>query len=380
MSGSVRRSDRRGRVAPLRLLALGILAALSGLAASPSPGAGTIDPPSRADIESVPILAYYYIWFDASSWERAKVDQPALGPYSSDDPAVMRQHVTWAKAAGIDGFIVSWKSTAVLDRRLEQLIAIATELDFKLVIIYQALDFSREPIGTEIIAEDLDRFIAEYADAPVFDVWGKPAIIWSGTWQFDEAEIEDVAGVRRDRLLILGTERSLDGIARISSMLDGNAYYWASVNPASNRGYEAKLRAMSDAVHDAGGRWIAPAAPGFDARLLGGSTVVDRRDGETLALELDAAIRSLPDAVGVISWNEFSENTHIEPSDTYGDRYLGLLAEWHALPPPHVPDLDSSASEGLDVSPLSRLAALLLVAGLAVVSFLATIRRTRTAS
>ena len=32
--------------------------------------------------------------------------------------AVMRQHVRWAKAAGIDGFIVSWKNTHELNRRL----------------------------------------------------------------------------------------------------------------------------------------------------------------------------------------------------------------------------------------------------------------------
>ena len=34
-----------------------------------------------------------------------------MGRYSSDDRDVMRQQVRWAKRAGIDGFIVSWKST-----------------------------------------------------------------------------------------------------------------------------------------------------------------------------------------------------------------------------------------------------------------------------
>ena len=65
-----------------------------------------------------PLFAYYYIWFNASSWNRAKIDYPLLGRYSSDDRGVMRAHVAWAKQAGIDGFIVSWKSTPVLNRRL----------------------------------------------------------------------------------------------------------------------------------------------------------------------------------------------------------------------------------------------------------------------
>ena len=39
-----------------------------------------------------------------------------------------------------------------------------------------------------------------------------------------------------------------------------------------------------------------------------------RRDGATLRQEYAAALSSSPDALGLISWNEFSENTHVEPS------------------------------------------------------------------
>ena len=40
-----------------------------------------------------------------------------------------------------------------------------------------------------------------------------------------------------------------------------------------------------------GGLWIAPAAPGFDARLIGGTTVVERKDGDMLRRQMDAAHR-----------------------------------------------------------------------------------------
>jgi hypothetical protein len=356
--------------ARLATLALVTVAGVSTLALAPS-----ARPPSHADIASVPLLAYYYIWFDPSSWDRGKTDQPLLGRYSSDDEAVMRQHVRWAKAAGIEGFIVSWKSTAVLDKRLESLMRIAAEEDFRLAIIYQGLDFKREPLGIELIAEDLDRFIAEYAADPVFRIWEKPLVIWSGTWEFTEAEIEDVAEPRRDRLLILGSERSLDGVARIAPLLDGNAYYWSSVNPATNSRHETKLREMGRAVHDAGGRWIAPAAPGFDARRIGGASVVPRAEGRTLAAELDAAVRSLPDAVGLISWNEFSENTHVEPSRAHGDRYIGLLADWRNRPPLDVADFDSSAPEGTDGATVGRFLALLFAMGLAGLGLAGAARR-----
>ncbi|HEX6034325.1 MAG TPA: hypothetical protein VFY83_07815, partial [Anaerolineales bacterium] len=47
--------------------------------------------PTHAPRETVPVLAYYYIWFDTESWNRAKTDYPLLGRYSSDDASVMRQ-------------------------------------------------------------------------------------------------------------------------------------------------------------------------------------------------------------------------------------------------------------------------------------------------
>ena len=75
-------------------------------------------PPAAATTQPDRLFAYYYIWFNAGSWNRAKIDYPLLGRYSSDDRGVMERHVSWAKRAGIDGFIVSWKSTPVLNRRL----------------------------------------------------------------------------------------------------------------------------------------------------------------------------------------------------------------------------------------------------------------------
>ena len=70
----------------------------------------------------------------------------------------MRQHIAWAKRAGIDGFIVSWKSTPVLNRRLERLADVAAAEHFKLLVIYQGLDFYREPLPAARVARDLDWF------------------------------------------------------------------------------------------------------------------------------------------------------------------------------------------------------------------------------
>ena len=300
---------------------------LSPTAVIASPSITETLAPTATPMETVPVLAYYYIWFDTDSWDRAKTDYPLLGRYSSDDATVMRQHVQWAKDAGIDGFIVSWKSTEKLNPRLDQLVKIADEENFKLSIIYEGLDFERNPLPITQVDSDLRYFINQYADHHVFDLFDKPMVIWSGSWEFSVPDIASVVQDKRDRLLILASEKNVEGYQRLSGLVDGDAYYWSSVNPYTHEGYLEKLVAMSDAIHATGGLWIAPAAPGFDARLIGGSRAIDRRDGETLRAELNVALQSSPDAIGLISWNEFSENSHIEPSQEHGDHYLEVIAE-----------------------------------------------------
>jgi Glycosyl hydrolase family 99 len=343
----------------------------------PTPSAASTASP-RMDLASVPMFAYYYIWFDPSSWNRAKSDLPLLGSYSSDDETVMREHIREAKSAGIEGFIVSWKSTTVLDRRLATLMRVAREEDFKLSIIYQGLDFAREPLPATQIADDLDFFLANYASDPVFDFFGKPLVILSGTWRFSEADISAITGPRHDRLSILASEQSVDGFERVADLVDGNAYYWSSVNPDTYPNYPGKLAAMSAAVHDAGGLWISPAAAGFDARLLGHTTVVDRQGGKMLERQLDASIKSFPDAIGLISWNEFSENSYVEPSRDYGDQSLQVLARLNKTNLTPISDFDSSAPAGVDASPgVGRLLAILVVLVIAVAGVGITARRQR---
>jgi len=283
--------------------------------------------PTGTPIATVPVLAYYHIWFDTESWDRAKTDYPLLGRYSSDDAGVMRQHVQWAKNAGFHVFFIGTTTTEKLNRRLEQLVEIASQENFKLAIIYEGLDFERNPLPVSQVDADLGYFINQYADERVFDLFEKPMVIWSGTWEFSAQEIASVVQDKRDQLLILASEKNVEGYQRLSGIVDGNAYYWSSVNPFTHDGYPEKLIEMSDAIHADGGLWVAPAAPGFDARLVGGQRAIERRGGETLRAELNAALQSSPDIIGLISWNEFSENSHIEPSQEHGDQYLEVIAE-----------------------------------------------------
>jgi Glycosyl hydrolase family 71 len=327
----------------LVVAALAVVLAASTLLAVPGPGRAQ----ERRKADSpVPVLAYYYIWFTHASWNRAKTDYPAVGRYSSDDATVMRTHIRWAKAAGIDGFIVSWQRTETLDRRLASLVEIAADEDFKLAIIYQGLDFSRHPLPVRTIRTDLTWFASRYATNPVFRLFDQPLVIWSGTWEFSVDAVASVSKAVQSRVLLLASERNLSGYQRLAGLVDGDAYYWSSVDPEVDRNHAAKLTDMAAAVHERDGLWIAPAAPGFDARLIGGHRVVERAKGATLRHQLQTALGASPDAVGLISWNEFSENSHVEPSLQYGTQALDVLSEVLSAPGPAAVDFDSSAPKG----------------------------------
>jgi hypothetical protein len=177
------------------------------------------------------------------------------------------------------------------------------------------------------VDSDLDYFINHYSDHRVFELFEKPMLIWSGTWEFSMEEIASVVQNKRDQILILASEKNVEGYQRLSGIVDGDAYYWSSVNPYTHQGYLEKLIAMSEVVHEDEGLWVAPAAPGFDARRVGGTRAIERKNGDTLKKELNVALQSSPDAIGLISWNEFSENSHIEPSQDHGYKYLELVTD-----------------------------------------------------
>lgn len=327
------------------LLTPGPIQGADGTAAAAA--AGAAPGPATAEPGRPTVLAHYYIWFDRSSWSRAKVDLPLAGRYSSDDADVVRRQVREAKAAGISGFMVSWKSTPTLDARLRTLVRISEEESFGLALTYQGLTFDRVNLPPARVGADLDTFIADFAGSPAFDLFDRPLVALTGTPGLTVDQVRSITAPRRDRLLILATDKNVASYERIAAEVDGLLYYWSSVNPQTNPGYATKLAAMGAAVRGHGGLWVAPVAPGFDARLVGGSSQVPRRDGATLRAQWDAAMASMPDAIGIISWNEFSENTQIEPSQKYGADYLRIVTSLIAARAPAAPgDSDSPGGQG----------------------------------
>lgn len=74
---------------------------------------------------------------------------------------------------------------------------------------------------------------------------------------------------------------------------------------------------------------------------------------------------SSPDAIGLISWNEYSENSQVEPSREYGTTALKVVASIEHAKAPVIRNFDSSAGSDFRAgqSQLIILAALIVILG-----------------
>ena len=132
------RGTRAGAVMTAALVALTSILVLTsgrGVASATSASPSIPSVPANATV-NMPVLAYYETGYTTQSWVRDRRDAPALGLYPSTNREVIRQHVQMARAAGVTGFIVHWRSSEPRNQVLDALVEEARAQNFKLAIEY----------------------------------------------------------------------------------------------------------------------------------------------------------------------------------------------------------------------------------------------------
>src|SRR5436305_694506 len=144
---------------------------------------------------------------------------------------------------------------------------------------------------------------------------------------FSVSSIASIVAQFRSSLLLLGDEHGLTDWNRgVSPYFDGNGWYWASENPDTNPGATTTLSQLSATLHAQGKLWFSPLNGGFNRKNFGmNGSCTPRNNGATLSKVYSTNKPSNPDGWMYISWNEFVENTYLEPSVRYGNFYLNRL-------------------------------------------------------
>jgi len=343
--------------------------------------------------------AYYYPWhfpdFHGHQYLREHLSPPQLpelGEYNDRDPAVIAQHLAWSRQAGVDFWVASWWGPDTReDVTLRTVIFPHSGLgDFKIAVFYETVGRTNDFTDYSHVDADIAHIATTYFnhpnylrinDRPVLFVYVTRVLTQLGTLQNTIATMRNTASAAGHNVYIVGDEvfGGPPGGPGNMALLDAVTNYDVYGNTGST-GYAGQVRVDSyyaaqaswrTLAHSVGTAFVPAVSPGFNDRAvrsghepLSRQLTADSEFGSLFRSMLDGA-KPLADAelsymLMVTSWNEWHEDTQIEPVrsapatsqddsgtqaftsglayEGYGNRYLDILTE-ETIPLPRTPDM-----------------------------------------
>lgn len=314
---------RKGNIMRKSIFAVLLLILLVTLAAAPA-----------AAQEPRQVWAYYFGWWTGDSWGDGRLTDRPANLYDSRDGGAVGRQIDEARSAGIDAFIMSWYGPGnwvndVFNSLLDQ----AVGRGFRAAV---SLDMGAEFLGsTGDVANALTYIINDRANHGAYLRYnGKPVIYFWNQGRFSIGEWQSIRSqVDPGHNTIWVAEGTSTGVL---SVFDGLYLFntaWAG-NPA---GVAASWRQR---VAAAGGSFYTPTVlPGWDESALAAgrpnpTSPRARNGGQFLTTSWNGAVNSGANVILIVSWNEYYENSHIEPSQAYGSQSLDtlrpLVAAWES--------------------------------------------------
>lgn len=276
------------------------------------------------------VWVYYFGWHTGDSWNDGRlIDHPAAGNYSSQDGGTIDRQISEAQSAGIDAFIMSWfgpKNGNLTNNVLNMLLDTSASKGFHAAA---SVDMSQGDFNatTGEVLESLTYLVNDRVNHPGYLRYnGKPVIYFWNQGRFSAGEWRDIRNQvdpNHNTLWIAeGTSTALlpifDGLYLFNTAWAGNPGSIAS---------QYRNRVLS-----AGGVLYTPTVlPGWDESRIGGrdnaTSPRDRDNGDFLRRSWNGAVGSGADVILIVSWNEYLENSHIEPSQTYSSQSLDALRQ-----------------------------------------------------
>lgn len=350
---------------------------LIGGCSSQSDGADAPTSPTARDVDAIAheqlIGAHYYHWYNREeNWTKWTATPPVLGNYDSRDEVVINQHIKWALEHGINWFSISWwgPDTGTRVRPPEQgydipngflRASLANRIQFS--ILYESVGrFDRlEDGGFDLDDEgNRNRLNSDfkYLQNMLFNrdnylrIDDRPVIFLyvARNFQGDVAAAFEAArnSIEDDPYLIadvIGPSpesfesqffEGFDAVSLYSPIIVAeDSYLVAADNELM--GLESLVPKVLDTYrtwqrfcqeHDLD--FIPALLPGFDTRqnqrrefnlFVGRSSDAFEAFARGVREFMDNDLRALL----ITSWNEWPEDTGIEPGEAYGSTYLELI-------------------------------------------------------
>lgn len=281
------------------------------------------------------MLAFYYGWWGlptgpAKEWlhwdpqtpESTVTHPPQLGPYDSADPAVIAQHVTWAKQAGIDTLVLSWWHMYPHQRLL--LTRLLDECQRQGVTATVYIEVASNP---EDLRNQLVDLLTGIGNHPAFLKVQGQAVVFLYTRVFEHL---DDSGFRRALaglpVLAIGDRLEPEWLESLGGLHSYVSFLFASKRMDQMREARTAARLWDKLT-------VATVMPAYDdTNIRFGGRHLDRDEGRYYAAQW-AAAQPL-DWVILTSFNELHEGSEIEPTRAEGMRWLEAtrqyVARWKA--------------------------------------------------
>jgi hypothetical protein len=279
------------------------------------------------------VWAYYFGWYTGESWNDGRlIDRPAEPYYSADGGVVSRQ-VDQAMSAGIDAFIMSWfgpRDNNLTHQTFNILLDVASSRGFRAAASVDMQEAGYNATTGDVL-DSLRYLIGDRVNHPAYLRYdGKPVIYFWNQSRFSIAEWTDIRNQidpNRNTIWVMeGTNTNY------LSVFDGLYLFntaWGNSATVSNT--------WMSRTYNAGGTFYSPTVmPGWDESRIEGRTnptdPQDRSAGRFLSASWNGAISSGANVMLIVSWNEYLENSHIEPSQNLGwqalDTLRPLISAW----------------------------------------------------
>jgi hypothetical protein len=300
--------------------------------------------------------AYYYPWYESAQWARGTMRMPALGGYDSRDPKTIAAHYGWAQRYGVDVFLTSWLGpgsagdVTVRDHLLPSpargrtRIAILYESILRLGLTDNRIVFGERE--RDILLHDFDYLAETYFRHPAYyRIRGRPVVVLYVSRIFRGAYAEAISALREHvratwgiELYLIGDEVDWDlgpsrARIRLYDAITGYILY-SRTQPQTGflRLVEARYRAFRRVAAERRVAFVPGALPRYDDRGFRpeeGHYVLS--EPRLFERGLSLASRYVDPRLGlmtVTSWNEWHEDTQIEPATDYGLEPLEKLARF----------------------------------------------------